>query len=275
MSLPADDRRIEPHAPHGRRRALWRFAPLATVVVLVALVYALGLHRELSFEGFIRHRTAIDQFIAAHGVAAVAGYIALYIVAAGLSLPGSAILTMTGGYLFGPALGTVAACLGALGGATVLFLIARSAIGELFTRRAGPSAAKLAEGFQADAFHYLLFLRLVPLFPFWLVNLATALFNIPLKTFVVATAIGIVPATTAFAIIGAGLGSVITAQETQYNACVIAGRGGCGVNLDLSHVVTPTVLLALAALGALALIPVFARRIWGRKLDSGVASKRH
>ncbi len=122
-----------------------------------------------------------------------------------LSLPGGAILTVIGGLLFGVIVGSVAAAVGALVGATAIFLIARSAAGEFLTRRAGPFAAKLAEGFRADAFSYLLFLRLVP-FPFWLVNLASALFGVRLSTYVAATAIGIVPATVAFAAFGAGLG---------------------------------------------------------------------
>ena len=104
---------------------------------------------------------------------------ALYIAVIGLSLPGGAIMTVTGGFLFGPVVGTIAALVGALAGATVIFLIARSACGEWLTRRAGPFAAKLAEGFRADAFSYLLFLRLVP-FPFWLINLAPALFGVRL-----------------------------------------------------------------------------------------------
>ena len=119
----------------------------------------------------------------------------------------------------------------------------------------------------------LLFLRLVP-FPFWLVNLAPALFAVRLSTFVAATAIGILPATVTFAVFGAGLNSVIAAQEDQYNACLASGRAHCSVDFDLSHVLTPTLLWALAAFGVLALIPIFAKRLWGRKLDAEIPSKR-
>ena len=111
--MPADDRRTPARAPDqgtgqgpgkGRHRALafWRFAPLIVVVALIALAYGLGLHRDISFETLVRNRAAIDQFIAEHGVAAVAGYVALYIAVVGLSLPGGAIMTVTGGFLFGP-----------------------------------------------------------------------------------------------------------------------------------------------------------------------------
>ena len=257
----------------GQARPLFRrFAPLIVIGALVALAYGFGLHRDISFETLVRNRTAIDQFIAHHGVAAVAGYVALYIAVVGLSLPGGAIMTVTGGFLFGPVIGTIAALAGALIGGTVIFLIARSAVGECLTRRAGPFAAKLAEGFRADAFSYLVFLRLVP-FPFWLINLAPALFGVRLSTFVAATAIGIVPATLTFAVFGAGLDSVIAAQEGQYNACVAAGRADCRIDFDLSHVLTPTLLLALAAFALLALVPALARRIFRRKLDAGVPPK--
>jgi uncharacterized membrane protein YdjX (TVP38/TMEM64 family) len=271
--MPSDDRRAPARAPEQgtgqgaalTRPAIRRYAPLLVIVALIVLAYGLGLHREISFETLVRNRTAIDRFIAEHALAAVAGYIALYAAVIGLSIPGGAVMTVIGGFLFGPVIGTVAAAIGALAGATLIFLIARSACGEWLTRRAGPFAAKLAEGFRADAFNYLLFLRLVP-FPFWLVNLAPALFGVRLSTFVAATAIGILPATVTFAVFGAGLGSVIAAQEAQYNACLAAGRAGCTVDFDLSHVLTPTLLLALAAFAGLALIPAFARRIFGRKL---------
>jgi uncharacterized membrane protein YdjX (TVP38/TMEM64 family) len=197
----------------------------------------------------------------------------LYAVLVSLSLPGGAIMTVTAGFLFGPLVGSIAACLGALAGATVIFLIARSAVGEFLTRRAGPFAARLAEGFRADAFNYLLFLRLVP-FPFWLVNLAPALFGVRISTYVAATAIGIVPATVTFAVFGAGLGGLATAQEEQFNACLAAGRADCSVNLDLSHVLTPTLLAALAGFGMLALIPVVARRLWRRRVGARLLSKK-
>ena len=88
------------------RPCVWRFAPLAVIVALIALAYGLGLHRDISFETLVRHRAAIDQFIDEHGVAAVAGFIAIYIAVVALSLPGGAILTVTGGLLFGPVVGS-------------------------------------------------------------------------------------------------------------------------------------------------------------------------
>ncbi len=249
-----------------------RLAPLLVIVALVALAWGLGLHRHISFETLVRHNAEIERFIGQHTVAAVAAFIVLYILVVALSLPGGAIMTVIGGLLFGVLVGSMAAAVGALTGATAIFLIARSATGEFLTRRAGPFAAKLAEGFRADAFSYLLFLRLVP-FPFWLVNLAPALFDVRLSTFVAATAIGILPATVTFAAFGAGLESVIAAQKAQYHACLGSGAANCRIEFDLSHVLTPALLWALVALGVLALIPVVARRVFGRKLGAGAPSK--
>jgi uncharacterized membrane protein YdjX (TVP38/TMEM64 family) len=272
-TLPADQR---PTAALPRAGARWprrRWLPILVVVFLIGLAYGFGLHRELSFETFVRNHLAVDRFVERHATAAVLGYVALYIAVISLSLPGGALLTIIGGFLFGPVVGTVAALVGAIAGATVIFLVARCACGEWVSRRAGPLAAKLAEGFRADAFCYLLFLRLVP-FPFWLVNLAPALFGVRLGVFVAATAIGIIPATVVFAVFGAGLDSMIAAQAARYSACKAAGHPDCSVDFDLSQVLTPTLVFALAGLGVLALVPIFARRLWGRRQKAGVPSNK-
>ena len=211
----------------GRRAfSLRRLWPLIAIALVSATVIAMGWHRQLSFETLVHHHAVLRDFIARNAVAAVAGYVALYIAVVALSLPGGVFLTITGGVLFGAVIGGAAASVGATIGAICIFLIARSAVGEHLVRRAGPLAEQLAEEFRADAFSYLLFLRLVPMFPFWLVNLVPALGGVRLATFAAATALGIVPATFAFAFVGAGLDSVIAAQEAAYRACLAAGASG-------------------------------------------------
>jgi len=142
----------------------------------------MGWHRQLSFETLVRHHQALQDYIAMHELSAVAAYVALYIAMVALSVPVGIFLSVAGGALFGTILGGVAATVGATVGAIVIFLIAKSAVGEHLVRRAGPLAEKLARGFRADAFSYLLFLRLVPIFPFWLVNLVSALCGVRLAT---------------------------------------------------------------------------------------------
>lgn len=248
----------------ARRRGhmpLGRWLPLLLLAAFTAFALWQGWHRYLSIEALVEHRAALDDLVARNLVFALAGFTAIYAAAVALSLPGAALLTMTGGLLFGWLLGGLAAILAATAGATLVFLIARTSLGAAIAERSGRHIEKLREGFRRDAMSYLLFLRLVPLFPFWLVNLAPALLGVPLAIFVAATAIGIVPGTFAFAFVGAGLDSVIDAQAAALAACREAARTDCGVSLGISDVVTPQILLALGALGVVALLPIVLRRL--------------
>jgi uncharacterized membrane protein YdjX (TVP38/TMEM64 family) len=219
------------------------------IVVVFAVVYAMGWHRHVSLETLVRNRAFLEIFIAEHYAAALAIFVGIYIAAVALSVPGAVVLTISSGILFGAIVGGLASVVGATIGATIIFLIARTAFGEHLARRAGPLAARLAEGFREDAFSYLLFLRLVPAFPFFLVNLVPALAGVRLAPFVAATALGIIPATFTFAFVGAGLDSVIAAQ---------------GASFDLRAAITPQLIAALSALAVLALIPLVVKRLRAR-----------
>src|SRR5262245_46856037 len=249
----------------AERLTVRRLAPVLAIVVLAVVVFAMGWHRQLSVETLVRHRTTLADFVEAHYVTALAVFVAVYVAAVSLSLPGALFLTIAGGLLFGVVVGGIAVVVAATAGATFLFLIARSAFGSFVVRRAGPRLSKIVSGFCADAFSYLLFLRLVPVFPFFLVNLAPALVGVRLSTFVAATAIGIVPATFVFASLGAGLDSVIQAQGAMYHACLTAGRAACRLDFDPTAALTPQLIGALVALGLLALVPVVVRRLVGRR----------
>jgi len=241
-----------------------RLVPLLVIVVAAAAVYLTVGRGMISLESLTQHRAAIDVFVAGHRLLAVLAYIALYTVAVALSLPGATFLTVSGGFLFGLALGAGAAVIGATAGATVIFLVARTALGEPLLKRAGPRALKLAKNFREDAFSYLLFLRLVPAFPFFLVNLVPAFAGVGLATFVAATAIGIIPGAVAFAFAGTGLDSIIAAQKHAYDACLAAGHAGCHLTFDAAAILTPELLGALVALALLALVPVVVKRLRGR-----------
>lgn len=245
----------------GRRTPrLRRFVPLIVVVAGAALVYLAGWHRELALENVVRHRMALMDMVEAHALATAALFVGLYVAVVSLSLPGATLLSVTAGILFGTLLGGIAAVVGATLGATIIFVVARSAFGEALLRRAGPKLARLAAGFRRNAFSYLLFLRLVPVFPFFLVNLAAAAFGVKISTFVMTTLIGIVPASFAFALAGEGLDSAIMAQERSFRACEAAGRGDCSLNFDLYAAFTPQLTTALVALGILSLVPVAVSR---------------
>jgi uncharacterized membrane protein YdjX (TVP38/TMEM64 family) len=233
---------------------------VAALAILMALGFAFGLHEHLSLSNLIMRRQELAGFVDGHLGLALVAYLGIYTAAVALSFPGASLLTIAGGFLFGWVLGGTATVLGATLGACSVFLVARSSFGEMLTDRAGPFLARLAEGFRKDAFHYLLFLRLTPLFPFWLVNIAPAMFRMPLSSYALATFAGIVPGTFAFAFIGSGLDSVIAAQEAANPGC--AAAGAC--RIDVSALVTPQLLAAFFALGLASLIPVVLKKLRSR-----------
>jgi uncharacterized membrane protein YdjX (TVP38/TMEM64 family) len=228
-------------------------------------IFASGAHRYLSLESLIDNRDRLQAFVAMHRAKALALYVVVYITAVTLSVPGAVFLTILGGFLFGWAVGGVAAILAATVGAVGIFLIARTSIGDALLDRAGPRIRWLAAGFQDNAFSFLLFLRLLPVVPFWITNLASALFGVRLRTFFLATQIGLIPATLAFAVAGSGLDSIITAQQEAREACLAAGHVPCRLNLHPKHLLTPEIIAALAALGLLALAPVLFKHLARRR----------
>jgi uncharacterized membrane protein YdjX (TVP38/TMEM64 family) len=244
-----------PAAKPGPRK-FWRWLPVLAILLLLILFFAFGLQRYVSLQSLKAHHDWLAAQVEAHLVLALLAYVLIYVAAVALSLPGATVLTLAGGWLFGQWLGTTTTVLAATAGATLLFLAARTAIGDSLRRRAGPWRRRFREGFQANAFNYLLFLRLVPLFPFFVVNLVPAFIGVSTRSFVLATLIGICPATFIYASFGAGLGEVLA-------------RGG---EITLSQVLNPRIITALAGLGLLALIPVLYRRWRGRQQNSGTAS---
>lgn len=241
------------------RGGLARWGPLAAIAIVMVVGYLYGWHEHLSLSTLIRHRDWLRGEVSGNLTLAIGIYAALYVGVVALSIPGAAILTVTGGFLFGWLTGAFVAVFAATLGATLIFLAARSALGPLLAGRAGPFLDKLADGFRQDAFSYLLFLRLMPIFPFWLVNLAPAMFNVRLGAYVMATFIGVFPGTCAYSILGAGLDSVIASQQAANPGC--AEAGSCAI--DLAALVTPELLIGLAALALVALIPV-AAKAWRR-----------
>jgi uncharacterized membrane protein YdjX (TVP38/TMEM64 family) len=232
----------------GKARGLLRFLPLALIAAGMAAAFLSGLHRHLGWEALRDARFALLDLVAAHPVAAPAAYVLAYVCVTAFSLPGAAAMTLAGGFLFGTLAGGGLAVVGATIGATAVFAAARTALGDRLRLRAGGMVARIEEGFRRDAASYLLFLRLVPAFPFFVVNIAAALLGARPAIFVATTLVGIVPGTLVFASIGAGLGSVFDA----------------GARPDLSVALSWPVLGPLLGLGLLALLPVAWRRIAGR-----------
>ena len=258
------------------RGSLWRFAPLAVVLLGASAVFATGAHQYLKPEALVENRERLQAFVTEHRVQAMLAYMGIYITAVTLSIPGAVFLTILGGFLFGWLVGGAAAVIAASIGAIGIFLIARTSIGDALLRRAGQRIQRLAEGFRQDAFSYLLFVRIVPLVPFWVTNLAAAFFGVGLRTFALGTMIGLIPATFTFAVAGSGLDSLIAVQLEAQKACLAAGNPNCPLNLGLRDLVTPQLLGALAALGLMALVPVILKRFYGDRIKwlGGTGSTR-
>jgi uncharacterized membrane protein YdjX (TVP38/TMEM64 family) len=246
---------------------LRRWLPLAVLVAATVLIFAMGWHKLLTLKNIGLNYEALRGFIADNLVAALGLYLAIYVAVVALSLPGALILTLAGGLLFGWQVGTVATVVAATIGATIIFLVARSSLGDGLISKVGPWLARLSDGFRENALSYLLFLRLVPAFPFVVVNLAAAVLRVPLGTYVLGTFIGIIPGTAAFSVAGSGLGSVITAQNNSYSACVAKmpdGAATCPYTIDTSALVTKELIIAFVLLGVVALIPVALKKWRGR-----------
>lgn len=228
-------------APARRRPPLWRrLLPLLLLLCLSvgALVY---LRQEgWDLQTVARHRAWLMQQVDAHPLLAGFSLFGAYLLCAALSLPLGSLLTVVAGFFFGWPVATAWVVAGATLGSVAVFLAARGVLHDTLAARAGPWLRRMERGFREHAFSYLLVLRLLPIFPFWLVNLVPALLGVPLRVFVAATAIGIVPGTIVFASLGGGLGEVMDRGEEP----------------DLGLLLDPAILLPLLGLSVLALLPV-------------------
>lgn len=229
-------------------RRLWLAAALLAALAAARLA---GLDRHLSPDALAANRAALLALVAEHWAAAALSYVLVYTAAVALSVPGAVVLTLAGGFLFGAAAGTALTALGATAGATAVFLLARRIVGEDALSRLGPRAAALAAAIRRDAWSWLLALRLVPLFPFFLVNLVPALVGVRPPVYVATTFLGILPATYVFSLAGAGLGGVLDAGGTLSPAAVL----------------TPEILGALGGLALLSLAAIPLRRRFARRAD--------
>jgi uncharacterized membrane protein YdjX (TVP38/TMEM64 family) len=227
----------------GRKRLL----PVVLLVATAFIVYGTGLHHYVTFRAFAEHREWLVGEVAELGIWAPLAFIAVYALSTAISIPGALFLSVLGGFLFGTFLGSICDLTGATLGGTTLFLVARTSFGDLLRRRAGPFLRKVEAGFRENAASYLLVLRLVPLFPFWLVNLVPAFFGVSLRVFVLCTFFGMIPAAVIYAGIGSGLGQMLDRGEAP----------------NLGSIFEPRILLPLLGLAFLAITPALYKR-WKR-----------
>jgi len=238
----------DPASPAGRTGAWKRFVPIAVILAGLAFAYAMGWQRFFSLTFLAERREMLMGFVEANYTLSVIGFAFTYALAVAFSFPAASILTIFAGFLFGWLVGGIVVAFAATAGATVIFLAARSAFGDFLRERVGGRVKRLADGFEEDAFSYLLVLRLAPVFPFFVMNIAPALFNVPLRIYVAATFLGILPGTFAYAYLGQGIDSVLLAAKEA------------GEDVGVSDLVTTEITLAFLALAVVAAIPPVIKR---------------
>ena len=217
-------------------------------VILVSLFFWLDLGRYLTLEQLKANRQLLQQYHAEHALLLVAAFMAIYIIQTGLSLPGATILSLSAGAIFGPWLGTLYAVTAATCGATLAFLFTRYLLRDAVLSKFGSKLEGINKELEERGLNYLLFLRLVPLFPFFLINLAAGLTRLPLRTFVLGTFFGIIPGGFVYVNAGASLAQISS----------------------LSDIASPRVLGSFALLGLFALLPA----LYGKLKAAGAAGCR-
>jgi uncharacterized membrane protein YdjX (TVP38/TMEM64 family) len=230
----------------------WRLWLALAAAMLIAAAWYSGLGALISMDTLRAHRQELTQFVANHYWRAAMIYMAIYIVAVASSLPGAVFLTLAGGFFFGPSAGTAFTVFAATTGATLIFLFARTVCGDAILNRCGERGRRLAANIRRNAWPYLLALRLVPIFPFFLANLIFAFAGVRRTTFVWTTAIGILPGTLVFSLSGGGLGSLLE-------------QGG---TLSACSILTPEIIAGLTGLAVLSLAAIPLRR-YCERVESG------
>ena len=226
---------------------LKRYFPVAILAAGLGLAIYFDIHKFLSFEAIGENYDALKNYISEDYILSLVVFSLVYIIAVAFSIPGASILSLLFGALLGTLVGGTLIVFSATIGATLIFLAARYALQDSLKKRAGPWLLKMQEGFNENATSYLLFLRLVPAFPFFVVNLVPAFMGVSLRLYFITTFIGIIPGTFVYAGIGSGIGYILEQGKTP----------------DLSVLSSPEVILPLAALGLLSLVPIVYKKIKG------------
>jgi uncharacterized membrane protein YdjX (TVP38/TMEM64 family) len=232
-----------------------QWLPVVILIVGLILFTSLGGTKYLSLDMLSQHYKFLSTYTASHYFLSVIIFITVYIIIAAFSIPGATIMTLLGGFLFDTFFGTTWVIIGATIGATITFLAVQTAFGDVLKNKAGNTIQKMHAGFKENEFSYLLFLRLLPIFPFFIINIAAGVLNIRLRTFFFGTLLGIIPGSFTYAWVGSGLGYALS-KETKINMGIIFEP----------QILFP--IAALAALAALSVVPVIYKLIRKQKVTT-------
>ena len=240
-----------PRTTDNKSKPWTRHAPLA-IILIVAVIGYVTLRDYITFDTLRDNRDALVAFRDAHFALMVVTFIGIYILIVAFSLPGAAVASVTGGFLFGLALGTTFNVIAASLGAVAIFLAARLGLGQTLAARLETSEGKLKQlkaGLNNNEISVLFLMRLVPAVPFFVANLLPALVGVKFVNFAFTTVLGIIPGAIVFTWIGVGLGEVFDRGE----------------NPDLSLLWEPQIIGPILGLCALAALPILIKTIRGKK----------
>lgn len=246
------DATLEPAAKAPK--PLWkRLLPLGITALALGLFFALGGPDYVSIDSLRENRDALSALVSDNFALVLLGFIALYAILVGISFPGASFLTIFGGFLFGTLVGGMAVVIGATIGATAIFLAARYAFGDALSKKAGPYMRKFEAGLKENELSYLFILRLIPAFPFFIVNIVPALFDVKLRNYVLSTFIGIIPGSFVYASVGAGVGAIFdTGGEVQLSGLMLQ----------------PKIIGPIVGLIALSLLPILYKKFKGSPAET-------
>ena len=233
-------------------QGLRRFGPIALIAALLIVVVASGALNHLSLSELKVHRASLSAQVNAHPLASLAIYLGLYVLVIAACVPGPGFMNTAGGFLFGTLVAGFAAEAACIIGGVIVFLACRTAFGDFIARRAGPLVRKAEAALSGDPFSWVLTLRLIPVAPFFVVNIAAGMARVPLSAFVAGTAIGSAPSSFIFAGLGAGLGELFDRDA----------------HLGPELFETPQIMLPLAGLAVLSIAPILWRRFSKRTRPS-------
>jgi len=225
------------------------FIPIIILLVALGLFFYFRLYRYVSFSALQHEQAMLQGWTKNHFFLTSVIFFVLYAIAVAVSIPGAAIFTIAGGFLFGPVVGSIYVVISATIGATVIFWAAKTALHDLLYRYSHGRMKVFREGFNRNAASYMLFLRLVPIFPFWIINIIPAFLRVRTSTFIWTTFVGIIPGSIVYVSVGHGIGHILKRGE----------------QINMSIIFEPRILLPILGLAILALVPIAYKKIRGKR----------
>jgi uncharacterized membrane protein YdjX (TVP38/TMEM64 family) len=224
-----------------KRIVFFRLLPLAIVLAVIIVCQLFVVDQFFSFEVLKAKREIINHFVQEHSFLTPLIFMTIYTISMALAIPDGFFLSVVAGFIFPEYIGIVYVLISEMAGTLIFFLTVRHTLTDYWHKKAGPLLNKLEKGFKENQVSYLLFLRFVHLIPFWLLNLASAYFRVPIWTFTWTTFLGFIPLAFIYTQAGSGLGKILATQDS----------------FSISAVLSEKFLIILICLGLFALLPVF------------------